>query len=123
MPPPSKPFVVKSTMGRDVTIGVIAGLALLGAVVWGIMGMGQGVTGHSVLAGKIVSKQFQPQQEEQLTVGRGGLDERNVDGTYTMVVRTPDGHDYTVFVDKAAYQAHKDGDSFTFLPPPPKEQK
>jgi hypothetical protein len=117
-----KPFVVKSTTARDVTIAIIAGLALLSFVLWGILHMSQEVSGHPLLTGKILAKHFQPQQEEQLTIGRGGLDEKNIDGIYTMDVRTPDGHTYTVFVEKSAYISHNPGDDLTFLPPPSRQQ-
>jgi hypothetical protein len=119
---PHKPFVVKSTTARDVTIAVVAGAALLAFVFWGILHMSQEVGGHSLLTGKILAKHFQPQQEEQLTIGRGGLDQKNIDGIYTMDVRTPDGHDYTVFVEKPVYESHKVGDDINFLPPPSRQQ-
>ena len=120
MPPPlpHKPFVVKSTTARDVTIAVAAGFLLLGFVLWGIMHMSQDVTGHSLMTGKIVAKHFKPQPEEQLSVGKGGLDEKNLDGVYTMDVRTPDGKTYTVFVEKPVYDSHQTGDDLSFLPPP-----
>ena len=119
---PHKPFVVKSTTARDVTIAVVAGAELLAFVFWGILHMSQEVGGHSLLTGKILAKHFQPQQEEQLTIGRGGLDQKNIDGIYTMDVRTPDGHDYTVFVEKPVYESHKVGDDINFLPPPSRQQ-
>lgn len=118
---PRKPFVVKSTTARDVTIAVVAGIALLAFVLWGILHMSQEVTGHSLLTGKIVSKHFEPQQEEQLTIGKGGLDKKNLDGTYTMEVRTPDGQIYKVFVEKPVYESHQTGDELSFLPPPPRQ--
>jgi hypothetical protein len=116
---PRKPFVVKSTTARDVTIAVSAGIVLLAFVLWGIVHMSQDVAGHSLLTGKIVAKHFEPQPEEQLTLGKGGLDERNLDGIYTVQVRTPDGQTYKVFVEKPVYQSHKLGDDLSFLPPPP----
>lgn len=116
--PPRKPFVVKSTTARDVTIAVAVGVALLAFVAWGIMSMSQNVSGHSLLTGTVLSKHFEPQQEEQLTVGQGGLDEKNLDGIYTMQVRTADGQTYRVFVEKPVYESHKAGDELTFLPPP-----
>ena len=117
-PPQRKPFVVKSTTARDASIGVAAGLCLLAFVLWGILHMSQDVTGHSLLTGKIVAKHFQPRPEEQLSVGHGGLDERNIDGVYTVDVRTPEGKMYTVFVEKPVYETHSPGDDLTFLPPP-----
>ena len=117
---PGKPFVVKSTTARDVTIAVAAGVALLGFVIWGILHMSQDVTGHAMLTGKIVSKHFEPQPEEQLTIGKGGLDEKELDGIYTMQVRTGDGETYKVFVEKPVYESHQTGDELSFLPPPPR---
>jgi len=114
---PRKPFVVKSTTARDVTVGVVAGIGLLAFVLWGILHMSQGVTGHSLLTGKIVAKHFEPRPEEQLSVGREGLQEKDLDGIYTMEVRTPDGHTYTVFVEKPVYESHQTGDELSFLPP------
>lgn len=116
---PQKPFVVKSTRTRDLTIGVVAGAALLGFVLWAILHMSQGVTGHSLLTGRIVSRHFEPRpREEQLTVGSGGLAEKTVDGIYTVEVRTPDGQTYKVFVEKPVYESHQVGDELSFLPPP-----
>ena len=119
---PHKPFVVKSTTARDVTIAVAAGLILLGFIGWGIFRMSQDAGEHALLTGTIVAKHFQPHSEEQLTVGRGGLDERDIDGIYTMDVKTPGGRTYTVFVEKPIYTTHKVGDDLSFLPPPPHPQ-
>jgi len=115
-----KPLVVKTTSVRLVLMAVAAGAGLLGFIFWGIFHMSQEVSGHSVLTGKIVGKHFQPQVEQQITVGQGGLDEKNLDGIYTMDVRTGDGHNYTVFVEKPVYESHQVGDDLTFLPPPAK---
>jgi len=120
--PRKPPLVVKSTTARDVAVAVAVGLALLGFVVWGILRMSQDVTDHSLLTGQIIAKHFQPQAEEQLTIGKGGLDERDIDGVYTMDVRAADGHLYTVFVEKPIYEGHKVGDQLSFQPPPPKTQ-
>jgi len=119
---PYKPFVVKSTSAREVAIAVAAGLALLAFVLWGILFMAHDVSGHSLLTGTIVSKHFEPQPEEdQVTVGKGGLDEKKIDGIYTMEVRTPDGQTYKVFVEKPVYQSRKVGDELSFLPPPSRQ--
>ena len=124
MPPQQsgKPFILPRTSAREVIIAVAAGLALLGFVIWGILLMSHDVSGHSLLKGTIISRHFEPQPpEEQLTVGKGGLDERNIDGIYTMEVRTPDGRTYKVFVEKPIYQSHNTGDELSFLPPPARQ--
>ena len=115
---PRKPFVVKSTTARDAVIAVVAGLLLLAFVLWGILHMSQDVSGHSPLTGKILAKHFQPQPEEQVSVGQGGLQEKQIDGIYTMDVRTSDGRTYTVYVEKPVYESHGPGEDLTFLPPP-----
>jgi hypothetical protein len=120
--PRKPPLVVKTTTARDVAVAVAVGLALLGFVVWGILRMSQDVTDHSLFTGQIIAKHFQPQAEEQVTIGQGGLDQRNIDGIYTMDVRTADGHVYKVFVEKPIYVAHQVGDQLSFQPPPPKGQ-
>ena len=102
------------------TIALLAGAALFGFLLWGILQMSREVSGHSILTGRIIARHFQAQPEEQLTLGAGGLDEKNLDGIYTMIVRTPDGHTYTVFVEKPVYDSHRIGDDLTFLPPPAK---
>lgn len=120
--PRKAPLVVKGTSGKVVAIAVISGIALLAFVIWGIMGMSRDVSSHALLTGTILAKHFQPRQEEQLTVGPGGLDQRDIDGTYTMDVKTPDGQTYTVFVEKPIYQSHQVGDELSFLPPPARSQ-
>jgi len=112
-----RPFVVKSTRGRDVALAVIAGGALAGLLMFGFLQISREGAGHPLMTGRIVGKHFEAQKEEQLTVGNGGLDRRDVDGIYTMEVRTGDGRVYTVFVDKGVYEGHGVGDALSFLAP------
>ena len=119
---PRKVFVVKNTTARDVAIAVAAGAALLGFVIWGILHMSQDVTGHPLLTGRIVSKHFEPQPEEQMSVGKGGLEEKHLDGIHTMELRTPDGQTYKVFVEKPVFDSHQVGDELSFLPPPARQR-
>jgi hypothetical protein len=111
------PLVVKGTSMRDVVVAAVIGLALLAFVGWGILRMSHDVMPAPLLTGKILAKNFTPQPEEQMTVGKGGLDERDVDGIYTMEVKTADGHVCTVYAEKPIYEGHKVGDELTFLPP------
>ncbi len=114
-----KPLVVRGVNGRDVALGVVAGLLVLGLVIWGILRMGQDVAGHSLMTGQVTGRHFEPKPpEEQITVGRGGLDAREGDGVYTLQVRTPEGRAYTVFVEKPVYDSHPVGSELSFLPPP-----
>lgn len=116
-PRPRKPFVVK-TRRRDIAAAVLVGLAVLALILWAMVRMARDTSDHALLTGTVLSKHFEPQKEEQLTVGPGGLDRRDIDGIYTMAVRTPDGHLYTVYVEKRVYDSHNPGDELAFLPPP-----
>ena len=110
-------LVVVNTTKRDVIIGIIAGTALLTLLLFGFMQLSDNVTGKG-LTGTIISKTFTPQPEEQITIGRGGVRERRIEGEYRFEVNV-DSHIYTVWVDKTVYDTHKEGDRFYFMRPPP----
>jgi hypothetical protein len=117
--PKRKPFVVKSDTRREWIIGIGVGIALLALLIWGVLAMSKDASNDSLLTGTITAKHFEPKPpEEQITVGSGGLDRRDVDGIYTVEVRTRDGKTYTVYLEKALYEGRKVGDDLTFLRPP-----
>jgi hypothetical protein len=115
----NQPLMVKSTKTRDVLIAVAAGAIILGFVVYGILHM-SGRVASGDLVGTITAKHFKPQEEEQITLGAGGLRERKIDGQYTFEVQVPpDNRIYTVWVDKAVFDSRKVGDQFRFARPAP----
>ncbi len=118
-PSSQKVMVVKSSR-RDWIIGIVSAVLLIGFIVFGILSMSRKVAGYSI-TGIIVTKTFTPQPEEQVTIGKGGVHGRKLDGTYTFEVRveTENNRIYTVWVDKTVYEAFKEGDSYTFMRPPP----
>ena len=73
-----------------------------------------------MLTGQIVGKHFKPHAEEQLSIGQAGLQQREIDGDYTLQVLVPGDKAYTVWVEKPVFEAHKVGDQLSFLPPPPR---
>ena len=116
-----KPRPVPRSSERNATgtwlIALAAGALVIGFVIWGILGMSQGVNDRW-MTGTIIAKHFQPQPENQVTIGKGGLSERSIDGEYTLDVRAdPGGKIYTVWVEKRDYEAHQTGDTFRFLRP------
>jgi outer membrane lipoprotein SlyB len=115
-PPKKAPLVVKSGK-RDLVIGLIAGALILGFLLWGIGSM-SGRVADKWITGTITAKHFTPQTEQQITIGKGGMDERKIDGEYTFEI-IADGKNYTVWVDKSVYDSRKVGESFRFLRPPP----
>lgn len=119
--PRVKPAAPRSTARRDLLLGILAGALALGFLAWGIASMSRDVSGGWI-EGVIVAKHFTPQPEEQVTVGKGGLRERTLDGEYTLEVRVgvENGKTYTVWVDKRDFEARKVGDPFRF--PRPREE-
>ena len=77
-----------------------------------------------MLNGKITAKHFQPQPEEQVTIGSGGLSSRKLDGSYTLEVYAElrEKKLYTVWVDKTLYDEKKVGEEFSFLRPPSEQR-
>lgn len=113
----SKPLVVKKSK-RDLVLGILGGLVLLGVIIFGLLNMSRSVSGKG-LTGKITAKHFTPQPAEtQITVGKGGLQQRQVDGDYRFEVFVEgENKTYTVWVDKKVYEAQEVGDLFFFLRP------
>lgn len=104
---------------RDAALAVAAAVLVLGFLGYAIVSMSGKVTDIGP-TGKIVAKNFTPQPEEQVTIGRGGLNERKIDGAYTFEVYVDsEKKSYTVWVDKTVYEAKQVGENFHFLRPPP----
>jgi hypothetical protein len=113
------PRKIPSTSARDWLIGILAGVALLSFVALGIYTMSKRSAGKS-LSGVVIEKNFTPQAETQITVGKSGLHQRQIEGDYTLQVRVDSegGKIYTLFVDKRLYDSRNPGDTIRFQPPP-----
>lgn len=113
------PVVVKSSK-KEAILGVLGGLLLLGAIIYGFVHTSEGVVGQG-LTGKITAKHFEPQAPEtQITIGKGGVKQRQIDGEYRFEVFVEaENKYYTVWVDKTVYEAQKEGDLFYFMRPAP----
>ncbi len=113
-PTPRQPFTLPSTRGRDWAIGITIAVIVVGLLFYAVSNIS---VRSNVLTGTITAKRFIPAPEEQVTIGRDGLHTRKVDGEYIFDV-TVDSHPYNIWVDKEIYNAHKVGDSYTFVRPP-----
>lgn len=109
------PFVVPSTTRRDLIISIGIGVAVLALLFFGVMNMGSRVVGNT-LTGTIVAKKFTPAPEEQVTIGKGGVHARHIDGEYLFEVDV-DGRVYNVWVKKEIYEVKKEGETFVFPRP------
>lgn len=111
--PAPKPFTVPSTRGRDWAIGITIGVLLIGLILYAVSTMS---VSKNLLTGTITAKRFIPRAEQQVTIGKGGLHARQIDGEYILDVSVK-GHPYNIWVDKEIYEAHEVGDPYTFVRP------
>lgn len=112
--------VLPSTTKRDALIAVVAGVLVLGLVIFGIMEMAKPAPpSPNLLTGVVVGKQFTPLKERQITFsGKKLKGVREIDGEYVLKVRVPpENRVYDVPVEKPQYEAKKEGDTLTFLRP------
>jgi len=108
-------LVVKDTSRRDLLVAITIGCVVLGLLVYAVLNMSTEVVGNT-LTGTVKAKHFTPQEEHQITIGKGGMDQRNLDGEYTLEVDVS-GHIYTVWVDKTIYDGKQIGDPMVFQRP------
>ena len=112
-----------NTKRRDTLIAVCVGLLVLAFFLFATTTITTRMSGKG-LTGTIISKNFTPQAETQITLGQQGLKSRRVAGEYVFEVQVPPNNKiYTVWVDKAVYDSRKVGDSFYFLRPQPSGQR
>jgi hypothetical protein len=110
--------VLPATTKRDALLATIAGLLILGFIVFGVVEMSRPVAGNK-LTGVILEKSFAPQKERQVDFTGGRIDRtREIDGEYVLKVRVEkENRVYDVPVEKALYESRKVGDSITFMRP------
>jgi len=113
------------TVKPQTPLSLILGLAALAAILIGMIVLAVWVSQRQIvdarLTGVITEKRFEPAPEEQITIGRDGINALQKKGNYLLVVRVPqrDGSpkDYTVYLPlESQYNAVKVGDNFDVGP-------
>ena len=106
---------------RLVVASVLIGLIVLGFIFFAVFQSGRGIT-EARLRGTVVAKEFTPQAERQIILGRdGGVDARDREGEFLLKVevKQEDGSvkTYDVWIQtRQQYDAIKVGDSFDVGP-------
>lgn len=122
VPAPAGPLVIKSTTLRDALIAGTCIVLLLVALFFGMGQLGSKPAGNT-LTGTILSKNFIPAPEEQVTFGRKGLTARRVDGEYLFTVRVKSlDRTFEVQADRRTFESKEVGDNLTFLRPPSEQR-
>ena len=109
--------VVADTWRRDLLVALSAGLAVLAFVIYAFISLSRQSTASGGVEGTITAKNFVPQQETQITIGRAGVSSRRSAGEYSFQVRVAEDNNriYKVTVDPLVYNAHAVGDRFYFV--------
>ena len=109
--------IVPNTTIRDAIIAILCGVLVLGFVVYGIAKM-SAEPRQNLLTGKVVSKRFIPAKEELISIGSKGLKSKSVEGEYILDVKVDaENRTFEVPVDKATFEAKKEGEVQTFMRP------
>ncbi|MEO8205166.1 MAG: hypothetical protein ABI615_03240 [Chthoniobacterales bacterium] len=104
-------------------VGLIAGAVLLGVLLIAFIAYATFSTSNEVIKarmrGVVTAKNFTPEPEQQITIGKSGVHSQNTKGEYTITVRVQEEagpNDYTVYMDEKRYNAIKIGDHFDVGP-------
>lgn len=116
------PRVVKPhTPPRLIVASVLIALFVFSFIIFAVWQSGRGIT-EARMSGIVIAKEFVPEPERQITVGReGGVTARDKEGDYMLKVEvtSADGvkKTYDVWLTKKEqYEAIKIGDSFDVGP-------
>lgn len=115
----SKVLVVPTTSKRDVLIGVLLAVFVLGFVIFAILQTG-GPQKTNMLRGEIVEKIKTGVKEQEISLGfkKGKLDHTTTDTGYHLKVKVKDKPEpYVVPVEKWMWESKKVGDDLDFLRP------
>jgi hypothetical protein len=106
---------------RDIVIGILIAVGLLGFVVVATFFSGQ--PPRNLLTGVIKSHHSTGERETLLTVSRKGVSEKTADTGYSLKVWVDsEKREYEVMVEKDVWQKKKDGDTIEFLRPPSEQR-
>jgi hypothetical protein len=118
--------VVPTVSRSETIIAVLCGIGAFAFIVYGILHMdsAQQKASGNTLSGKVLSHQFTPQKEEQISFGRGGLKGQHLNGDYVLKVYVKsENRSFEVPVDANTYEAVRDGANFSFLRPRSEQRK
>ena len=127
-PPPSPPpqprrpkLIVPGVNRRDVIIGVVIALALLGFIVTAILFSGS--PPRNLVTGVIKTHLSTGERETLMTVSKKGVTEKTADTGYSLKVWVEsEKREYEVMVEKEIWDKKKDGDTIEFLRPPSEQR-
>jgi hypothetical protein len=120
-PQPRKPagprVIVSGVNRRDIIIGVLVALAVIGFIAVAIFNSGN-YKEHNKLTGIVRGHNSPGPRETLMTVSRKGVSEKTADTGYSLKVWVEsEKREYEVMVSKEDFDKTKDGDKLSFMRP------
>jgi hypothetical protein len=122
-PPPRPRIVIPGVTRRDIIIGVLLALAVIGFILLAVFSTG-GYQEHNKLTGVVRAHNAPGLREMLMTVSRKGVSEKTADTGYSLKIWVEsEKREYEVMVSKEDWDKTKDGDKMSFLRPPSEQQR
>jgi len=117
-PKPKGPRVIVSGVNRrDVIIGVLVALAVIGFIAFAVLNSG-GYKEHNKITGVVRSHEAPGPREMLMIVSKKGVTEKTADTGYSLKIWVEsEKREYEVMVSKEDFDKTKDGDKMSFLRP------
>jgi hypothetical protein len=119
-PAPSAPrprVVVPGVTRRDVIVGAVIAVVLIGFILLAIFSTG-GYQEHNKLTGTVRAHNAPGPRETLMTVSRKGVTEKTADTGYSLKIWVEsEKREYEVMVSKEDWDKTKDGEEMSFLRP------
>ena len=118
-PKPHRPrVVVPGVTRRDVLIGVVVAVVLIGFILLAVFSTG-GYQEHNKLTGIVRAHNSPGPRETLMTVSKKGVTEKTADTGYSLKIWVEsEKREYEVMVSKEDWDKARDGGKMTFLRPP-----
>ena len=117
-PKPPRPRVIVSGVSRrDIIIGVLVALAVIGFIAFAVLNSG-GYKERNKITGIVRAHQAPGPREMLMIVSKKGVTEKTADTGYSLKVWVEsEKREYEVMVSKEDWDKTKDGDELSFLRP------
>jgi hypothetical protein len=120
-PQPRPRVVVPGVTRRDIILGLVVGLAVIGIIVMAVLTSSR--PPGNLLTGEVRSKNAPGLKETLMVVSRKGVKESTADTGYSLKVWVEsEKREFEVMVMKEVWDAKKIGDKLDFLRPPSEQR-
>jgi hypothetical protein len=114
-PNPGNPRqIIKKSSTKELILGLVVGLAILGFIVYATLSFNAQVAGLRQ-EGVVIEKTFVPDPEVRITVGADGVEKEQIPGNYYLKVRMENNSIQTRYVDRVTFARYEVGDPIEWV--------